>query len=203
MQLDHLAVVCDDLDVGTAAVEAALGVTLEPGGEHALFGTHNRLLSLGPGLYLEVISPNPAAPTPGRARWFDLDLAPSTPRLGNWIARVPDIMQAVAAAPDGVGDILSLVRAALQWRLSVPRDGSLPMQAGYPTLIQWDTDDHPAQKLPDRDIRLKTLCVAHPQAAWLTEHLAGAFDDARIEFVAAATPALSAVFETPNGLRTI
>ena len=89
MELDHLAITCASLPEGAAWAEERLGAPLEPGGRHAHFGTHNRLLSLGPGLYLEVIAPDPEAPAPGRPRWFGLDEA-REPTLGNWIVRVPD-----------------------------------------------------------------------------------------------------------------
>ena len=84
---DHLVIAARSLDEGTAYVEAVLGVKLSPGGQHGHMGTHNRLLSLGPLEYLEVIAVEPGAPAPptgsGRsirtpaspaenARWFVL-----------------------------------------------------------------------------------------------------------------------------------
>ncbi len=75
--IDHLVIVATDLDTGCAFVTDALGVALQPGGVHSRMGTHNRLLHLGPGLYLEVIAVDPSAIRPDRARWFGLDqLAP-------------------------------------------------------------------------------------------------------------------------------
>ena len=73
LEFDHLAVCGETLDAAVAHVEAVLGLTLEPGGVHVEMGTHNRLLSLGPGMYLEAIAVNPEAAHPGRPRWFDLD----------------------------------------------------------------------------------------------------------------------------------
>jgi hypothetical protein len=57
MELDHLAVTCASLDEGAAWAESLLGVPLEQGGRHDRFATHNRLLSLGRGLYFGVIAP--------------------------------------------------------------------------------------------------------------------------------------------------
>ena len=80
MRLDHLAIACRDLWAGCDWAQAALGVPFGPGGRHARFGTHNRLLGLGPDLYLEVIAPDPdAAPFEG-PRWFGLDTPPPVPR---------------------------------------------------------------------------------------------------------------------------
>jgi hypothetical protein len=62
LSFDHLAIGAETLDEGVEAVEAALGVPLAPGGGHPAMGTHNRLLSLGPGEYLEVIAIDPDAP---------------------------------------------------------------------------------------------------------------------------------------------
>ena len=73
LELDHLAVSGETLEAGRAHVEDALGVTLQPGGQHRHFGTHNLLLGLEDGLYLEVITVDPSAPDPDYPRWFDLD----------------------------------------------------------------------------------------------------------------------------------
>ncbi|NDV63644.1 VOC family protein, partial [Puniceicoccales bacterium CK1056] len=54
-------------------VEQNLGVALQPGGTHDVFATHNALLGLEDGLYLEAIATNPDAAQPQRPRWFDLD----------------------------------------------------------------------------------------------------------------------------------
>ena len=43
----------------TLKPESGLGVSLQQGGEHAVFHTHNRLLGLEDGLYLEAIAVNP------------------------------------------------------------------------------------------------------------------------------------------------
>ncbi|MEY4341937.1 MAG: hypothetical protein RL541_1441, partial [Pseudomonadota bacterium] len=41
--IDHLVVAASSLAQGVAWCEDQLGITPGPGGEHALFGTHNRL----------------------------------------------------------------------------------------------------------------------------------------------------------------
>ena len=54
-------------------------------------GTHNRLASLGPTEFLEVIAVDPDAPLPERPRWFGLDRFDDAPRLGTWMLATPDI----------------------------------------------------------------------------------------------------------------
>ena len=65
--LDHLVVTAPNLKSGVQWVRDTLGATPELGGKHPRMGTHNCLLQLGEQTYLEVISPDPNAPDPGRA----------------------------------------------------------------------------------------------------------------------------------------
>lgn len=202
MQLDHLAVTCADLDVGIAYTESALGVPLQPGGQHARYSTHNRLLSLGPGEYLEVIAPDPAAPRPRHPVWFGLGQA-TIPRLGNWIVRVPDLAKALETATPEAGESVALERGDLKWRIAVPPDGTLPLHGAYPTLIEWQgTALHPSARLTDRGIRLTGLDISHPNAAYLSDTMDKSLNDPRIRFHTGPL-ALCATFSTPHGPRTL
>lgn len=201
MELDHLAVTCRDLSEGVAAVEAALGVSLAPGGRHDHMGTWNRLLSLGPGLYLEVIAPDPAAPRPAWPRWFDLDRSAGPPRLSHWVARVGDLDAALADAPDGAGVATDLARGAFRWRMGVPATGRLPFDDAFPALIEWRAGGHPADRLPDAGCRLSRLTVRHPEAQALAA-ATGLAADPRIVF-AEGPHALMAEIATPMGPRLL
>ena len=44
--IDHLVVVAHTLEQGVQWCEATLGITPAPGGEHAQYGTHNRLFKI-------------------------------------------------------------------------------------------------------------------------------------------------------------
>lgn len=202
MRLDHLAVSAGMLAEGVAAVEAALGVTLAPGGVHPAMGTHNRLLGLGD-LYLEVIAADPAAPTLSRPRWFDLDRFSGPPRLTNWIAACDDLEAEIAFGPEGIGRPMALERGDLRWRMAVPDNGRLPFDEAFPALICWQGPAHPAQRLPDAGVRLIRLEIAHPEAAALTAALAGRMDDHRLAVVPGSAPALRAEFQTPSGRRNL
>ena len=59
LQLDHIVVASLTVEEGVAHVERRLGVIVPPGGEHPSMGTHNHVMRLGDGIYLEIISPNP------------------------------------------------------------------------------------------------------------------------------------------------
>jgi hypothetical protein len=200
MELDHLVVTCASLEEGAAWAEDLLGVPLEEGGRHDRFGTHNRLLSLGEGLYFEVIAPEPG-PAPQVPRWFGLEEA-AEPRLGNWIARVPDLAAALAEAPPEAGEALDLARGPFRWSVAVPPDGSLPWGGAFPTLIQWREGGHPADRLPDRGVRLLALEVGHPRAPRL-KSLLERLQDPRVSVVTADHPSLRARFRTPRGMVTL
>ena len=172
---DHLVFAAYDLDQGTAWLEDRLGVKLAPGGKHIRMGTHNRLLGLGDGLYLEVIAVDPQAPPPGRARWFGLDrahdLPPDRPRLVHWVARSDDIGREAEVSAEALGDILPMERGDYRWRITVPSDGHLPGAGLVPTLIQWDVPFHPAQRLPDQGCRLMKLEGFHSETVRIREVL--------------------------------
>lgn len=199
-ELDHLAVSAASLAEGAAHVEAALGLALGPGGEHATMSTHNRLLGLGPTEYLEVIAVDPAAPPPAHRRWFRLDEFAGPPRLTNWICRVGDLDAALAAAPAGAGRAVALARGDFRWRMGVPEDGRLPFDDGFPALIEWQGGLRPPDRLADPGCRLVRLEIAHPEAAALRAALPLADD--RVAIVPGA-PALRATFATPHGLRRL
>lgn len=163
LHLDHIAICAATLQEGVEHVESALGLPLGPGGKHALFATHNRLMGLAGGLYLEVIAPDPEA-EPQRARWFGLDHWQGPPRLANWICGVPDLAAAMASAPPEAGEALDLQRGANRWRIAVPEDGSLPLGGAFPTLIEWITAPV-GPRLPTSGAGLTALRIESPQAA--------------------------------------
>lgn len=197
MRIDHIAVAAEALEHGVPALEAALGLPLEPGGAHALMGTHNRLLSLGPAEYLELIAIDPAAARPAHPRWFGLDQFAGRPRPAAWACAVDDLDAAAEALP-GSGRGLALARGDFVWRMAVPPDGMLPFDGLQPALIEWEGAAHPAPRLPDRGVRLLALVVRHPRARVLAGRLEGRLDDPRVRFETAA-PGLSVTLATPAG----
>lgn len=202
LELDHLAVAAETLEAGRAHVEAALGVALQPGGRHPHFGTHNLLLGLEDGLYLEVIAVDPEAAAPAVPRWFDLDRFAGPPRLGTWICRCDDLAAALALVPDGAGAPVDLARGDLRWRMAVAADGRMPFDGAFPALIQWQ-GAHPAARLTPSGCRLRRLVVAHPDAAGLRRALSGMLTDPRVVIEGGPDMALRAEIDTPHGLRVL
>ncbi|MGR3617783.1 MAG: VOC family protein [Paracoccaceae bacterium] len=199
MELDHLAVAGETLEAAIAYVEEALGVQMQPGGAHPVFGTHNALLGLADGLYLEAIATDPAVVPERTPRWFDLDRLTGPPHLRNWICRCADLRAELARAPVGAGSPVALSRGELRWQMAVPDDGILPLDNIFPALISWQSR-HPAPLLTQKGCRLKRLEVSHP----LVEKLDGDLPlcDPRVVFVTGEA-ALNAEFETPHGIRSL
>ncbi|MFK7763054.1 MAG: VOC family protein [Roseobacter sp.] len=199
---DHIAIAGETLEEAQEYVENALGVRLQPGGTHDVFFTHNAVLGLSDGLYLEAIASNPEAPKPARPRWFDLDRFSGAPRLTNWICRTDNMETTLALGLAGWGAPVALQRGALKWRMAVPDNGVLPFDNCAPALIQWDTSTHPADMLEKSGVRLTRLIVHHPQADTLKVMIEPLMLDDRVVFETGPSQ-LQAQFETPHGARMI
>ncbi|MEP1328899.1 VOC family protein [Pseudophaeobacter sp.] len=199
MKFDHLAVAGETLQEATAHVEEALGVALQPGGQHLVFGTHNQLLGLADGLYLEAIAIDPDLTPQRQPRWFDLDRFSGSARISNWICRCDDLAGQLADLPDGVGTPVALTRGDLTWEMAVPQDGILPFDNAFPALMQWHSV-HPAARLQQQGCSLHRLTILHPQANELQTLLPLADD--RIVFETAAA-GFEAEFDTPHGRRVL
>lgn len=197
-RLDHIGVVAASLEEGAEWVRDRVGAELVAGGRHAEMGTHNQLLSLGPGLYFEVIAIDPDAPPPGRPRWFGIDEFSGPPRLSVWMLRTPDLDAALETAAEDTGEPKEFARGDYRWRLAVPRDGRpLPLDGVAPALIQWHGDLHPADALPPSGVSLTRLEVSHPSRL---ADILPAVD--RVHYLTGA-PGLRAVLGTPHGEREI
>ena len=207
--LDHLVVVAHDLEQGAAWAEATLGVAPAPGGRHALMGTHNLLVGLDGGeSYLEIIAIDPAAPPPGRARWFDMDRLHETvndgPRLVTFVARSTNLDMhrwGLIAAGFAPGTTLAAERETpqgmLRWRIVVPDDGVPPCGGALPALIQWD-GRHPSAALPRSGVAMESLTLRGlPRAAAEVLRLRP------IDLQPLPGPALEARLRTPRGPVTL
>lgn len=201
LKIDHLAVSGASRDAAKAHIEDALGLPLQIGGDHPDFGTHNHLMGLEDGLYLEAISINPAAVAPNRPRWFDLDNFEGPPRLTNWICAVPNLETVLLRWPDA-GGAVSLRRGDLRWQMAVPASGALPFDGLFPPLIAWQGTLHPCALLNQSRARLEALTVRGPQAEALSA-LLGPIEGSVVRFETATAPELIAEFQTPHGRRVL
>ncbi len=208
LALDHLVVAARTLEEGAAWLEARVGVAPSGGRAHPRMGTHNRLLSLGPDAYLEIIAIDPSAPAPAHPRWFSLDdhatrarLARS-PGLLHWVARTDDIDAACRALGPAIGPPVEMTRGSLQWRITIRDDGKMPDEGAFPSLIEWPGGRHPAATLPDSGCRLEWLVVRSPRAEAIGAELAGLGFPAGdpVRFASDKGTGLSAVLRGPRGM---
>jgi hypothetical protein len=227
-QIDHLVVVAQNLDQGVQWCEATFGITPGPGGEHAQFGTHNRLFKIAtpahPLAYLEIIAINGSAALSSNAtrkRWFDMDdealrtAVAKEPRLVHFVASTSDIQAGRAALRALDIDRGPAVQASrhsrrglLQWQITVREDGQRLFDGALPTLIQWGKADdadplrlHPRNSLPRSGVSLQTLAVTHPSA----EKLQAAYAAIGLSGVSVSVgPAnIAAAFQSPRGVVTL
>jgi hypothetical protein len=151
VRLDHLVVGVADIEAGMDAFERLTGVRPVFGGEHPNLGTHNALVSLGDGLYLELIAPRPDAElSPVFAFLAELDgLTPvmwavATVDIDATVARIG--AAGLAIGPPMPGSRRQADGTLLEWRvagMAAPDDSSVPF------LIEWGADAaHPSATSP-------------------------------------------------------
>lgn len=174
--IDHVVIGAATLEEGAAFVEALLGVAPGPGGAHPGAGTHNRLLGLGQGCYLEVIAPDPAQPEPALPRLFGLDdpavrrSLRKEPGLIAWVARTSGLDAVLTRlGQDRAGAMRAMSRGSLSWKLADP-----PAAAGFggllPGLIEWGPPGPPGE-IPGHGCALLAMEAEHPEPAALAAAL--------------------------------
>ncbi len=199
MKLDHIVIGTRDLEEGTRYLESCLRCTLAPGGQHIGFGTHNRLLNLGDGAYLELIAldpaqrNNPAMPIHFKAPFglgteaIQLKIAQS-PQLIAWVVNTSPIAQQQELF-EHVGNPTTMRRGDLSWSIAQRADGQ-PVPSGLPTLIEWGATPHPSGRLPQSTTQLKFLKV-FMEPMFLSTFGELASTDARVQIHDAQQPDLS------------
>jgi hypothetical protein len=157
------------------------------GGAHPQWGTHNALMSLGRERYLELLAPDPNAPSAGRANvagraLFGMGAGASTgaadvaaheawltaaPRLTTWMLhsrKIDPLLTAALHAGVDLGRVTagSRMRAdgtEISWEIAIPP--ARPMDGCVPWLIDWGWSAHPSIAAP-QGARLDWMEVVHP-----------------------------------------
>lgn len=201
LKADHLVFASPGLEQGIAAVESLVGVRADFGGKHTGLGTHNALLSLGGGAYMEIIAPDPEQSSPSRPLPFGLATL-TEPRLVTWAARADNIGEVVERARSqeyDPGTVIEMTRdrpdgVRLSWRLALR-----PEPAGdglVPFLIDWDPGTHPSETSPQGCV-LESLRAEHPYPASVIVLLDAL--DADLPVSEGETPRLIATIRGPSG----
>ncbi len=211
-RLDHLVIAAESIEQGVDYVHSTLGVDIPKGGFHKTMGTHNHLMQLGHETYLEVIAIDPDGLIPNRPRWFNLDQRlmreslRQQPRLITWVMNTTDLQRTKEQAAFSVGAPTELSRDGLRWKIALPEDGRLLAHGILPYVIQWQSRPHPSNAMADLGCRLVELKVYHNRAAWLKSMLASIDVEDLVkvyELSDSEAPYLSAIIDTPSGVKTL
>ena len=198
IKFDHFAIATEDLDHTVQNLEKILEYPLSTGGEHTMFGTHNRLFRLSD-VYLEVIAINPLATSFQQPRWFDLDNFSGKPRIITWIANTDDILALLPNIWDSPGEIKKLSRDELKWDFTVPIEGKMPMDGAAPAVINWGSTQHPTLSMDDHSCQLERFVINTPFAEDLASILKNILSDQRVEVNFSKRLSFEAHISTPNG----
>ncbi len=202
--IDHFAIGAASLDQGVSALRARLGVEVPRGSKHDAMSTHNCVMQAGNESFFELIAIDPDAPDPGRARWFTLDDPATQARLAKrpralcWVVNTNDLDAVMAASLVDLGEVVDFRRGDRTWRLTVPRDGSLPEGGLIPAFIEWSPGPHPSTSQQDLGVRLKTIRLTHPNP----ENLRAVLEALHVDHLAEIEQgdcALSFTLDTPSG----
>ncbi len=207
LALDHLTVIAPSLAEGVAHVRDCLGLEVPFGQRHLYMGTHNHLLQLGAGTYLEIVALDPEGEAPPRARWFGLDDQAAVRadwqagrRLRGWVARA-DLDRLGQAELFGRKTALPWVDSTFDF--AIPDDGSLPMGGALPSIIDRRGKPRSMATIADLGARLRSFSLSHPRA----EELARRYEALGID----RPPAIEqgdelryrALIDTPAGMREL
>mmetsp|Transcript_65302 Transcript_65302/g.211514 ORF Transcript_65302/g.211514 Transcript_65302/m.211514 type:complete len:259 (+) Transcript_65302:99-875(+) len=227
LRVDHLVFVVPELDAGVADFERLTGVRPCMGGRHVGIGTHNALVSLGEGVYLELLAKDPTQEESKTAAWLGVDSSKAC--LTTFCAcpaNAADQLDRVATSSKDqsgydVGPIRDMSRHTpvgklLRWRLAAENHkqgvAQLPEGGLVPFLIDWSLNElpHPSETSPS-GCRLVALRAQHPDPSAVEKVLVGlgatsCFSRDESSGLCAAsgpTPKLEVVLETPKGLVTL
>lgn len=203
--LDHVVVGVPDLESGVQDFAKALGTTPTLGGRHESIGTHNAILPLRGGHYLELIARDPSCPNPPLGVPWGLEKL-KEPRLITWAAATKDIDAAVEQAKSAgydPGTAISVARETpegerLSWRLTVSTrlagDGLVPF------LIDWGSSPHPSGT-NEALCSIEGFTAEHPDPESVRAMLSAL--GASLDVGLGAVPCLRGTFVGPHGSLTL
>lgn len=199
-ELDHLLWEELRLSEGERRFAELTGVTPAFGGNHPDMGTHNSLLSLGQGKYLEITALDPAHPEAAR---LPKETPPGfTPRLFAFGVRTYDLAhveQLVKASGLNVSDVHDISRRSpngqvLTWQIVVVEDHDFGNLVPFFTLC--GDMVHPSETAP-KGCELLEFSVGHPRH----RQLSGLYTalEINVPVFESEKPQLRAVLTTPKG----
>lgn len=200
LELDHLLWAAPNLDEGERLFAMMSGVKPARGGTHPGFGTRNSLVSLGPGVYFEIISPDPLQDlTNTRGSRI---AAQRLPGMITFAIRTTGLDKLLGAAK-GLGlvttgpVVMSRTRSdgvKLAW--STTYFGQEELGDAIPFAIDWGDSPHPSSSTPT-GCSLVDFRAIHPNPGRLRQIYGELGVPVPVE--QGSAPSFRAVLKTPNG----
>lgn len=201
-KIDHLVYCVPDLGKSMQELSELMGAKIFYGGQHQTLGTHNALLNLGNGAYLELLAideKNTAIPPP---RWMGIDFFEKA-MITRWAIKSNDLASDVAIlkkANPKMGEVFAGSRkradgTLLSWEMVKPL--ATPVVEILPFMVNWKGSVHPTQSLPDI-CKLVEIRAIHPQPDMMASTLNSL--NVAIELKLGKVASLQAIIETPNGV---
>jgi hypothetical protein len=209
-KLDHLSVIAPSLAEGVAHIQACLGIEIPFGRKHPHMGTHNHLLRLGDGAYLEVIAIDEQAPAIAGPRWFGLDNRADVRkawdegrRLRGWVASTDHFDGDMAKHASSYGEKRQFHGGTSSYFFAVPADGSLPLHGLAPSLIDRQGKSPSLPPEAEMGCTLVAFAIEHPEVRKL-EQLYQALDvTGSPEVRQGEAFRYTATIRTPSGIRVL
>jgi hypothetical protein len=203
-QIDHFVWGTPDLALGCEYIADLLGCKPVLGGEHAGMGTQNALLSLGDGVYLEIIAPSDDH-GPDGSLGHQIG-ALSAPGLITWVLRTHKLAEVAELSSTSHLDLTTLGPIASQRK--TPEGETLSWELLFlgghafggllPFFIDWQDAVHPSETVPVAAAFSK-LDITSPNAAQLNQ----AFETLEIEQRVRPADTPSLTLELQVGARTV
>jgi hypothetical protein len=202
--LDHIVIAVPSLKEAAERFEKNYGITLQVGGKHPKFGTHNMLLKLkhktNKTQYLEFIALDPKA-EPYKAPLFGLSAPLKNWKVIAWAISTNDIhtLQNTLQHHDPFSYLteihdMHLIQenaSLIHWDMAYSDDHFQHTQGTAPFLIKW-RDAHPNENLPSVKVELNSLNICHPKITDLMKALLfNGFKDDQVTFQQNETPSLT------------
>jgi len=166
--VDHIVYVVPDLEEGMNLIEEKFGIRPVYGGQHKNQGTHNALLNLHRGAYLEILAVDKSNTSVKPPRWMGVDLI-QEPMVTRWAVRSDNIkadIQLFNKLGFPTGKLIAGSRkksdgTTLSWEMTSP--SFEPKVDLVPFIVDWKDSVHPTASLPEACV-LADFSASHPQA---------------------------------------
>jgi len=201
-KIDHIVLAVPDLEEGILWIEKKLGVRPIYGGQHQSEGTHNALLSLGRGCYLELLAIDFSNKKVNAPRWMGIDLI-NEPIITRWAIKSENLEKEIRFLKNvnsllgnhKTGSRAKTDGSILKWQLSIPLPE--PKVEVTPFLLDWGDSVHPTASL-ESNCELISLNLYHPEPSEFQEVMKNLNLDFEIKKGMASK--ISIIIQSPKGV---